>query len=103
MSKDKRVYRSSKEKVAILKEHLIEKKQVSEVCAKHDVAPGLFYGWLNQFFENGAAAFEKDSAGEHRELKRKVEALTEKLAKKDAVIAEVTEAFVTLNQTAGEP
>ena len=102
MSDDKRSYRTSKQKVAILKEHLLDKKPVSEVCEAHGVAPGLFYNWLKLFFENGAAAFEKDSSGEHRELERKVEALTEKLAKKDSIIAEVTEAFVTLKKTHGD-
>jgi len=89
--------------VAILKEYLVDKKTVSEVCEAHGVAPGLFYGWLKVFFENGAAAFDKDSSSEHRELNRKVEALTLKLAKKDSVIAEVTEAFVTLKKTLGDP
>ena len=103
MSKEKRTYRTSQEKVAILKEHLLDKKPVSEVCEAHGVSPGLFYDWLKAFFENGAAAFDKDSSAERRELERKVEALNEKLAKKDSVIAEVTEAFVTLKKTLGEP
>ena len=103
MTEDKRNYRTSQQKVAILKEYLVDKKTVSEVCEAHGVAPGLFYGWLKVFFENGAAAFDKDSSSEHRELNRKVEALTLKLAKKDSVIAEVTEAFVTLKKTLGDP
>ncbi len=103
MSKEKRTYRTSQEKVAILKEHLLDKKPVSEVCEAHGLSPGLFYDWLKLFFENGAAAFDKDSSNERRDLERKVSALNDKLAKKDAVIAEVTEAFVTLKKTLGEP
>jgi transposase len=103
MTEDKRNYRTSQQKVAILKEHLVDRKTVSEVCEAHGVAPGLFYGWLKLFFENGAAAFEKDSSAEHRELQRKVDALTDKLARKDSVIAEVTEEFVKLKKSLGEP
>jgi transposase-like protein len=99
---EKRVHRTSEQKVAILREHLVDKKPVSEVCEKHDVAPSLFYGWLKQFFENGSAAFARDDSAERRVLEQKVEALTRKLAKKDAVIAQVTEEYVQLKKELGE-
>jgi transposase-like protein len=44
MTEDKRIYRTGQQKVAILKEHLLDKKEVSAVCEAHGVAPGLFYG-----------------------------------------------------------
>jgi len=31
------------EKIAILREHLIEKVPISEVCEKHGVQPTIFY------------------------------------------------------------
>jgi len=31
------------EKLAILREHLLEKVPISEVCAKHGIQPSLFY------------------------------------------------------------
>ena len=73
------------------------------MCEKHDVAPGLFYYWQKQFFENGAAAFARDDSHERRALEHKVSALTAKLAKKDEVIAEVTEEYVKLKKELGEP
>ena len=100
---EKRRHYTSEQKVAILREHFIDKKPVSEVCEKHDLAPGLFYYWQKQFFENGAAAFARDESHERRALEQKVEALTEKLAKKDEVIAEVTEEYVKLKKELGEP
>ena len=103
MGGKKRRHFTSEQKVAMLREVLVEKKQVSEVCEKHGLQPSLFYYWQKQFFENGAAAFEKDSSGERRELERKLETLTSKLAKKDEVIAEVTEEFVKLKKELGEP
>ena len=50
---------SSQEKVRILKKHLVEKVAVSELCQQHNLHPTVFYRWLKEFFENGAAAFDK--------------------------------------------
>ncbi|MGQ9652049.1 MAG: MopE-related protein [Phycisphaerae bacterium] len=36
---------SGAEKMAILREHLIEKVPISEVCEKHGLQPTVFYGW----------------------------------------------------------
>ena len=47
------------QKVGILREHLLEKVPVSQVCDKHGVSIVNFYNWQKQFFENGAAAFER--------------------------------------------
>ena len=47
------------EKVAILRRHLIDKVPVSDLCDQHQLQPTLFYAWQKQFFENGAAAFER--------------------------------------------
>jgi len=46
------------QKVAILREHLIEHVPVSDLCDKHKLHPTLFYQWQKAFCENGAAAFE---------------------------------------------
>jgi len=100
---EKRRHYTAEQKVAILREHFLEGKPVSEVCERHELAPSLFYYWQKQFFENGTAAFERDTSAEQRALERKVEVLTEKLAKKDEVIAEVTEEYVKLKKELGEP
>ena len=44
------------EKVTILRRHLIDKVQVSDLCEEYHFHPSLFYRWLKQFFENGRAA-----------------------------------------------
>ena len=36
---------SGREKMVILREHLIDKVPVSEVCDKHGVQPTMFYAW----------------------------------------------------------
>ena len=53
MEKPRRHY-SPEQKVAILREHLIEQVPVSELCEKHQIHPTLFYQWQKTFFENGA-------------------------------------------------
>jgi transposase-like protein len=98
----KRRQHTSAQKVAILREVLVEKKPVSEVCEQHDIQPGLFYYWQKQFFENGEAAFAQDGDGEKRQLERKLAVAEQRLAKKDAVIAEVTGEFVRLKKELGE-
>ena len=59
MEKSRRHY-SPQQKVPILREHLIEQVPISELCEKHDIHPTLFYQWQKTFFENGAAAFERE-------------------------------------------
>jgi transposase-like protein len=59
MEKSRRHY-SPQQKVAILREHLIEQVPISELCQKHHIHPTLFYQWQKTFFENGAAAFERE-------------------------------------------
>ena len=80
-SKRARRYRqhSAADKVAILRKVLLEGQAVSAVCEEHDVSPALFYTWQKQFFENGTAAFAKDTSTEQRALERTVEDLRERL------------------------
>ena len=43
MSKRARRSLSGEQKLAILGEHLVDGKAVSEVCERHEVQPSLFY------------------------------------------------------------
>ncbi len=58
MNNHERKHFTPQEKVAMLRRHLIEKVQVSDLCEEYHFHPSLFYRWLKQFFENGTAAFE---------------------------------------------
>ena len=89
--------------MAILRRVLLEGQAVSAVCEEHDVSPALFYTWQKQFFENGAAAFAKDTSAEQRAPARTVQELRERLTQKDRVIAKVTEEFVKTKKELGEP
>jgi len=96
---------TAQEKVAVLREHLVEKVAVSEVCDKHGLNPTVFYRWQKEFFENGAAAFEARQPradGKARQLEQRVEALQAKLVRKDEVIGELMEDHVRLKKSLGE-
>jgi len=102
MSEERKHY-SAEEKVAILHRHLVEKVAVSEVCEQHGLSPNVFYRWQKEFFENGAAAFQrngKDAAA--RKLEDENARLRVKLANKDEVIAEIMAEHVALKKTLGE-
>jgi len=101
MAKRRRTF-SGEEKVSILRRHLVDKVPVSDLCDEYGLNPTVFYRWQKEFFENGAAAFERRTDGRERKLQVKVTALTAKLAHKDEVIAEIMEAHVALKKTLGE-
>jgi len=88
------------QKVAILREHLLEKVPVSDVCDRHGIGPGVFYQWQKQLFEGGAKAFER-TGGRERELDREVEKLRGQLREKDEVIAEVAREMVLSKKANG--
>ena len=90
------------EKPAILRQHLLEGKPVSEVCEQHGLQATVFYGRQKQFFENGTTAFERKNRRAEEAKDRRIAALEEKLAKKNEVIAELLEENVRSRKTNGE-
>ena len=97
-----------KQKIAILREHLVEKVPVSEICDKHGVSVVNFYNWQKQLFENGAVAFERktNSANAKRQddaNAAKIEKMEAKLQQKNEVIAELLQEHVELKKEIGEP
>lgn len=90
-----------KSKVSILKEHLVDGVTVSEVCEKHGLNVNQFYRWQKEFFENGAAAFEKKRVGGQDRAARERAEMKRKLAKKDSVIAELMEEYIQLKKELG--
>ena len=80
---------SSGEKIAILREHLLEKVPVSDLCDKHNIHPTLFYRWQKTFFEKGDLTFESENKRHEKTLERQIGDLKDKLAVKDEIIAEL--------------
>ena len=109
MAKKKRPRRhfSAEQKAAILRRHLVDKVQVSDLCDEYKLQPSVFYGWQRQLMENLPAAVEflggrRKTNSREAELKRRVAALEAKLVKKDNVIAEISEEYVALKKDLGE-
>ena len=106
MSATIRRHFSPEQKVAILREHLLDKTAVSEVCDRHHIAVSLFYLWQKEFFENGHRAFQANGRHDKRAedaRQQKIAALEAKLQRKDGVIAELMEEHVQLKKNLGEP
>jgi transposase-like protein len=103
MAKQRKHY-SGTEKMAILREHLIERVPISEVCQKHGLQPTVFYTWQKRLFEGGAAVFENGQPGRRKPDASvlKIEALQAKLARKDEVLSELLEEHVALKKSLGE-
>ena len=89
------------EKVAILRRHLVDKVPVSTLCDEHQIHPTVFYRWLKQFFENGAAAFGPAPRVD-KQAEQRIAFLQAKLKKKDEVLAELMEEHVALKKSLGE-
>ena len=96
---------SGPEKMAILREHLIDKVPVSEICDKHGLNPTLFYQWQKKLFEEGAVVFEQPRAKSNRQKAaeaRRIDALEAKVQEKNEVLAELMGEHVALKKTLGE-
>ena len=61
----------------------------------------MFYAWQKQFFENGAAAFERKNAAPESQHLRTIAALREKLQRKNEVVAELMEEHIQLKKELG--
>jgi transposase-like protein len=55
----RRINFTGQQKIAILREHLVENVPVSEVCKKHGISVVNFYNWQKILFEEGASLFER--------------------------------------------
>jgi transposase-like protein len=104
MSKRPRRNRTPEQKAAILKRHHLDKVPVSQLCNENELQPSVFYEWQRQLFERAPTALTSPTGtNREKQLEEKIGALEAKLARKDAVIAEVSEELVALKKELGEP
>jgi transposase len=102
MAKKTRRHFTVKEKAAALKRHFVDKVPVSDLCAELGLHVSVFYDWQKKMFEGELAGGRGGAAAPERDSRRKVDALEARLARKDAVIAEVTGEYVALKKKLGE-
>ena len=99
---------SPEQKAAILRRHLADKVPVSDLCDEYQIQPSMFYTWQRQVLENLGAALVTNRSQVHEgraqqtRLEQRVEWLEAKVAKKDRVIAEISEEYVQLKKECGE-
>lgn len=92
---------TAKEKLIILRRHLIEHVPVSELCEQNRIQPTVFYRWQQDLFENGAIALERKNSHVGRAEKQRIAYLEGKLEQKNEVLAELMEEHVKLKKTLG--
>ena len=104
MSKVARKHYTSEQKVAMLKEHLVSKKPVSEVCAANGVAVNQFYRWQEEFFTRAGGVFDKSLVKPSVEarLEKRVADLESRLQRKHEVLSELMEEHIALKKSLGE-
>lgn len=93
----------AEQKIAILRQHLLEGVPISNLCDQHQINPTLFYRWQKELFENGAAAFAKPprslSVGK---TELTIQRLEHKLRQRDEALAELMQEHVALKKSLGE-
>ncbi|NOX25794.1 MAG: transposase [Deltaproteobacteria bacterium] len=100
--KKKRNNYTPEEKVAIIKRHLIDKIPVSDICDQYNMKPTVFYRWQKEFFENGAAAFNRKKSLRERMNVKRIATLETKIQIKNEVLSELMEEHVKLKKSLGE-
>ena len=101
MKKQRKNY-TAEEKVAILREHLLEKVPISDLCEKHGMHPTMFYRWQKDFFENGARSFQQKNRPSHQAEQERIDFLEKKIQRKDEVLAELMSEHIALKKSLGE-
>ena len=103
MSKPRRRH-TAEQKAELLRQHVAEKKPVSEVCNEAAIQPSLFYTWQRELLAGAHTVFSTRRApSRENELEAKISRLEARVALKDQIIAEVTEEYVTLKKKLGKP
>jgi len=100
MPKSRRRFTAA-QKAAVVREHLIDKTPVSDLCDKHGIQPTVFYRWQKAMFENLPSLFERQNNSQISALRHQNETLKEKLAHKDEVIAEIMADYIAVKKTLG--
>lgn len=91
----KRKNYTAAEKLSILEEAQQPEVQISEVCRRHGISSSMYYRWEAQMRE-GARLGLAESSGRKRRApaEAELERLKVQLARKNDVIAELTEALI---------
>ena len=110
-SKQKRRRFTADQKAAAVRRHLADKVPVSDICDELKIQPSVFYDWQRQVFEGLDGFFEQARGGKRaqaardHELERRDERIAKleaKIARKDEIIADISEIHLNLKKSLGE-
>ena len=93
---------TSEQKAAIVRQHLVDRKSISDLCEEHGIQPTVFYRWQKQVFDSLPSLFERSAAKVSRHLEDQIAALEARLARKDEVIAEITTDYIAAKKKSGD-
>ncbi len=102
MEPKKRSRFTLEEKVNILKQHLLEKKALSDLCDGNNIHPTMFYRWQKELFSNATFALQNGKDKEIVRWKKRILELEEKLTRKNEVLSELMEEHIALKKSLGE-
>jgi len=97
---------TAEQKATILRRHLGDKVPVSDLCDAYELAPSLFYLWQKPALEHLTAALQDGRIvrGESQTTsadRARVAASETIIAKKDRLIAEVSEEYLDMQKSLG--
>ena len=89
------------QKAAIVRRHLVDGQPIADVCEEHGIQPTVFYRWQKQVFDGLPELLEKKADKRRTDLEGQLGALKAQLARKDAVIAEITQDYIDAKKKIG--
>ncbi len=103
IQRSRRVF-TPEQKATILRRHLADKVPVSDLCDEYQLAPRLFYLRQKQALEHLTAALQdgRTARGELQTAsadRARIAALEAMIARKDRIIAEVSEEYLDMKKT----
>ena len=87
------------EKVSILRRRLLEHVPVSKLCDERSLQPTVFYRWQKEFFENGAAAFDRQTRSDQAPEHQRIAALEGKLQRRNEALVDCRRVTFLIEET----
>lgn len=97
-----RKYLTADQKFKIVKEQLMTKTSVTEICKKYGIVPSAFYRYQEQFLSGAHDAFKNPKDGPTKSELRKIESQDKEISRMKDVISEIVFENVDLKKRYGE-
>jgi len=78
------------EKVAAVRQHLIENTPISDLCDELGIKPTQYYTWQKQLFENRERAYQRCNGNDHysqRHFEQQIAKLKDQLVRRSEAMA----------------